>query len=171
MAGPGRTGLAIAVLFALALLTVGAALEHFDPFPRLRIAIQRQPEELPSSSAVSPAEVVRGYPTVSLQLPPAALKELLDNKMQHGRAWERMGSISYFDDGRLRFAGQAGVRIHGGGSRLTSARQGFRIFFRRDYGVAHAPRGVLLDEASHPLRRVVLHNDVRRSTDGTAWHL
>jgi formylglycine-generating enzyme required for sulfatase activity len=166
-----RPRLAIAVIAAIALTAVGAAIERFDPFPLLRFAIQRDPADLPSTRAVAATEVVRGYPTVSLHLAPRALKQLLDNKMQHGRAWERPGSISYFEDGRLRFAAQAGVRIHGGGSRLSSERQGFRIFFRREYGLTRAPRGVLLEEASDPLRRVVLHNDVRRGANGTFWHL
>ena len=171
MAGPRRAGLTIAVVSAVGLATAGAALERLDPFPRLRFAIQRNPAELPSSTAIRPADLVHGYPTVSLQLAPDALAELMEHKLEHGRAWERPGSMSYYEDGSLRFAAQAGVRIHGGGSRLTSDRQGFRIFFRRDYGVTRAPRGVLLDEASDPLRRIVLHNDVRRDRDGTAWHL
>ena len=168
---PGRTGLAVAIFAALGLVTVGAVLERVDPFPRLRFAIQRSPADLPSTSAIRGMEVVRGHPTVSVHLPPRELKDLLDNKMQHGRAWERAGSVSYFEEGRLRFAAQVGIRIHGGGSRLSSERQGFRLFFRRDYGVTRAPRGVLLDDASDPLRRVVLHNDVRRGANGTFWHL
>ena len=168
---PGRTGLAIAIAAALGLVTAGAALERLDPFPSLRFAIQRSPADLPSSRAISAMEVVRGHPTVSLHLPRRDLQQLLENKMQHGRAWERAGSVSYFEDGRLRLAAQVGVRIHGGGSRLSSERQGFRLFFRRDYGVTRAPRGVLLEDAGDPLRRVVLHNDVRRGANGTMWHL
>ena len=165
-----RTGLAIALAAALGLAVAGAAVEHLDPFPLLRFAIQRDPAEIPSSRAVDGREVVRGYPLVSLYVSPAALQDLLDHKMEHGRRWERPASLSYFDGGRLKFAAQAGVRIHGGGSRITSERQGFRVFFRREYGVTHAPAGVLLGGQSDPLRRLVIHNDVRRS-DGIEWHL
>jgi formylglycine-generating enzyme required for sulfatase activity len=165
-----RTGLAIAVAAALGLAAAGAAVEHLDLFPLLRFAIQRDPAEIPSSRAVDPREVVRGYPLVSLHVAPTALKDLMDHKMEHGRRWERPASLSYFEEGRLKFAAQAGVRIHGGGSRITSERQGFRIFFRREYGLTRAPAGVLLSAKSDPLRRLVIHNDVRRS-DGIEWHL
>src|SRR5688500_5078687 len=103
---PRRTGLAVAIFAALGLVTVGAVIERVDPFPRLRFAIQRSPTDLPSSTAISRLEVVRGHPTVSVHLPARDLKDLLDNKMQHGRAWERAGSVSYFEEGRLRFAAQ-----------------------------------------------------------------
>ena len=39
---------------------------------------------------------------------------LLPNKMKHGEEWEREGSVSYFDAGKLLFATGVGVRIHGG---------------------------------------------------------
>ncbi|MGH9371250.1 MAG: hypothetical protein ACRD15_06950, partial [Vicinamibacterales bacterium] len=168
---PGRAGLLIALAAAVTLVAVGVAVERLDPFPRLRFAIQRSPVELPSTTAVDTREVIKGYPVVSLYVAPETLDELLRNKHRHGRDWERPSSLSYFDDGRLRFTAQVGVRIHGGGSRITSPRQGFRLFLRREYGVTRAPAGVLLDRSSDPLRRVVLHNDVRRSNDHLNWHL
>jgi formylglycine-generating enzyme required for sulfatase activity len=165
--GPGRAGLVAALACASALVVLGAVVERTDPFPRLRFAIQRDARDLPSTNAVDPREIVRGYPTASLSMAPATLQELLDHKHEHGRAWERPAFLSYFEGGQARF----GVRIHGGGSRITSPRQSFRVFLRRDYGLTRAPEGVLLDRASHPLRRLVIHNDVRRSADGISWHL
>jgi formylglycine-generating enzyme required for sulfatase activity len=161
----------MALAAAATLVAVGVAVEHVDPFPRLRFAIQRNPTELPSTSAIDKLEVVKGYPLFSLYIAPAMLRELLDHKMEHGREWERPATLSYFDDGRLLFTAQVGVRIHGGGSRLTSPRQGFRVFFRRQYGATRAPAGVLLDRSSDPLQRIVLHNDVRRGGRGVQWHM
>jgi sulfatase modifying factor 1 len=169
--GPGRAGLAAAVACAIALVVAGAAVERADPFPRLRFAIQRDPRDVPSTKAVESREVVRGYPIVSLSMDPATLKELLDNKLEHGRGWERPAFLSFFEDGRVRFGANVGVRVHGGGSRITSPRQSFRVFLRKDYGITRAPAGVLLDRSSDPLRRVVIHNDVRRDGDGVLWHL
>lgn len=164
-------GLAIAVCSAAALAAVGAALERLDPFPRLRFAIQRPAEDMPSTSAVDPRIVVSGLPTMSLYMEPRALEELLANKMEHGREWERPASVSYFEGGRLLFATQTGARIHGGGSRLTSPRQGFRLFFRRQYGAPRVPSGVIFGRESDPLRRLVVHNDARRDGTGVVWHL
>jgi formylglycine-generating enzyme required for sulfatase activity len=170
-AGPGRAGLVTALACASALVVLGAVVERVDPFPRLRFAIQRDARDLQSTKAVDPREIVRGYPTASLSMAPATLQELLDHKHEHGRAWERPAFFSYFDGGQARFGANVGVRIHGGGSRITSPRQSFRIFLRRDYGLTRAPEGVLLDRSSHPLRRLVLHNDVRRGRDRVSWHL
>lgn len=170
-AGRSSTGLLALAAAALALGAIGAAVDDARVFSRLRFAIQRNAAELPSTRAVNRRQVVRGLPLMSIYLKPGDLKTLLDNKMEHGRKWERTGSVSYFDGGRLRFAGEAGVRVHGGGSRITSPRQGFRLFFRRRYGTLQFAPGVLFPPESDPLKRLVVHNDVRADPDGTRWHL
>ncbi len=77
--------------------------------------------------------------------------------------------MSYFEDGKLRFASGVGVRIHGGGSRITAPRPGFRLYFRRKYGPREVPPGVFFSPAAQPVRRIVIHDDVRR--DGKIdWH-
>jgi formylglycine-generating enzyme required for sulfatase activity len=166
-----EVSLAVLAAAALALVLVGAAIDSEDLFPRLRFAIQRDAAELPSTRAVPRREVVRGLPLLSAYLEPRELREMLDNKMEHGRKWERQASITYFDGGRLVFGGHAGARIHGGGSRITSPRQGFRLFFRRSYGTSHFPPRILFGPASDPLKRIVVHNDVRRGADRMNWHL
>ncbi|HET7595791.1 MAG TPA: hypothetical protein VFK15_02585, partial [Burkholderiales bacterium] len=112
--GPARSRLWLLAGCAAALALGGAVLERADPFPRMRFAIQRGSKELASSRAVDMRDVVRGRPLLSMYLPPADLNDLLAHKMEHGRAWERAADISYYDKGVLRFAGQVGVRIHGG---------------------------------------------------------
>jgi formylglycine-generating enzyme required for sulfatase activity len=171
---PGRRGaggLVIAAGSALALVVVGAAIEGADLFPRLRFAIQRTFDDLPSTTALDPRDLQSGLPTMSLVVDPAVLKDLLENKLEHGRAWERPAFLSYFEERKVRFGAQAGVRIHGGGSRITSEKQSFRVFFRRDYGAARAPAHILLDSSYEPLRRLVIHNDVRVDGNGVSWHL
>ena len=168
--GRGFGGLAAAVSCAVALVAVGIAIESADPFPRLRFAIQRSVDDLPSTTAVDRRELRSGHPTISLVIEPRALKEMLDNKREHGREWERPAFVSFFERGRVRFGAQVGARIHGGGSRITSPRQSFRLFFRRDYGASRAPAGILLDSPIEPLQRLVVHNDVRTDGAGVSWH-
>lgn len=156
---------------AVALAGTGAAIERAGLFAQLRFAVQQAGTELPSTLAVDRSEVVRGLPILSLYLDPAELGELLDHKLEHGLPWERRAAVSYFESGELRFAGTAGVRVHGGGSRLNSPHQSFRLFFRRRYGFTRLGTSVLFDEASQPLQRLVVHNDVRTDTDGTEWRL
>ncbi|HKY22623.1 MAG TPA: SUMF1/EgtB/PvdO family nonheme iron enzyme [Vicinamibacterales bacterium] len=141
-------------------------LESANLFPLWRFAVQWSPEALPSSSAVPMREIASGRPVLSLTLDDADLNDpvrgILPNKAEHGRQWEREGSMSYFENSKLVFASGVGVRIHGGGSRITSPRPGFRLYFRRQYGPRAASPGVFFSPAAQPVRRIVVHDDVRR---------
>jgi formylglycine-generating enzyme required for sulfatase activity len=150
-------------------------LEGARPFPLWRLALQWTPSALPSARAVPADELQKGLPTVSLVLDEPDLYDkgtgILANKLAHGPDWERPASIAYFERGRLLFASGVGVRIHGGGSRITSRRQGFRVYFRRRYGAREFAPGLVFDADAQPIRRLVVHNDVRRDADGSSWHL
>jgi formylglycine-generating enzyme required for sulfatase activity len=149
-------------------------LESADLFPSWRFAAQWTPEGLPSSRAVPADEVVSGRPVLSLTLSDHDLNDpvtgLLPNKLKHGKDWEREGSVSYFDQGKLLFASGVGVRIHGGGSRQTSPRPGFRLYFRRQYGAREVLPDALFTPAAYPLRRLIVHDDVRRDSNGLQWY-
>ena len=166
-----RAWLVIAAAGALCLgLT---ALERADLFPLWRLAVQWSPSALASTSAVPATEIASGLPALALTLDESALygeRGILTNKRKHGPDWEREGSLAYFEGGRLRFAGGVGVRVHGGGSRVTSPRQGFRLYFRRRYGPREFAPGILFSAEAQPIRRLIVHNDVRRDSDGIRWY-
>lgn len=169
-----RGALRIALLLAL-IAAAGLVVEHHDAFAPLRFAVRRDAPRMPSTVLTPEIEVVSGLPIVSLYVAPHDLTDpatgLLPNKMKHGREWERPGTVSFFEQGRLRFSSGVGVRFHGGGSRLTVPEPGFRLYFRRKYGLAQAPRGAFFEPPhDHPLRRVILHNDVRGDRR-LRWHL
>ena len=158
----------ITVVICLAALRIeGARL-----FPLWQVAVQWAPAALPSTNAVRAEEVSSGVPVLSLALDPADLHDrqtgLLVHPRQRGDDWERPGSVSYFEGGRLRFAAAVGVRIHGQ-SRTPSARQGFRLYFRRRYGAREFGPGILFGPQAQPIRRLVVHNDVR-VTRGVSWY-
>ena len=111
-----------------------------------------------------------GIPVVSLYVPNPSLWDLdtgiLPNRLRHGRAWERQGFVSFFDGERLTFSGSVGVRIHGGGSRHTRNPQGFRLFFRKQYGLPSMPaRSAFGEGHDYALKRVILHNDMGLGED------
>jgi formylglycine-generating enzyme required for sulfatase activity len=126
--------------------------------------------------AAAPAtEVSRGRPVLSLVVAREDLYDpargLLSNVLEHGDEWERPGTVAFFEDGEIRFATDVGVRVHGGGSRDVSERQGFRLYFRRRYGALQLPTGVLFGPDAQPIRTLVVHNDVRVDGNGDRWHL
>ena len=149
-------------------------LESADLFPVWRFAVQWSPEALPSSRAIPAREIASGVPVLSVTLSDADLndpaKGILFNKLQHGDEWEREGSVSYFEDGKLLFASGVGVRIHGGSSRQQAPHPGVRLYFRRKYGPREVPPGVLFSPAAQPIRRLVVHDDVRTDAKKIRWH-
>lgn len=164
-----------ALLLVAAALAVLAAISHAPTFAGVEYAIQRTPTLTPSSLALPEAERARDGATVSLYLRSRDLHHpdtgILANVTKHGRAWERPGWVSFLEGGRVTYSTQVGVRVHGGGSRLANQPQSFRIFARRKYGAREIPRGVAFDgNHRHPLRRLVLHNDMRVTDDGMRWH-
>ena len=182
LAGPGgtrpiyRQAIRIALLLG-GVLAAGVIAEHHTAFVPLRFAVQRDPELMPSTRLAPSREVARGVPLVSLYVSRHDLHDrktgILANKLKHGVEWERPGTVSYFENGRLRFSAGVGVRVHGGGARITIPEPGFRLFFRRKYGAESIPAGVIFDAPhDHPLNRLVLHNDVRVDPqEKIRWHL
>jgi formylglycine-generating enzyme required for sulfatase activity len=162
------------LIVATGVVCAGAfALEYADPFPLSRLAVRWSPSAPASTQAVPEAEIVSGVPILALSLDHSALygaTGILDNKLRHGAEWEREGSVAYYEGGRLRFASGVGVRIHGGGSRYTSPRQGFRLYFRRRYGPREFTPGILFSPRAQPIRRLIVHNDVRPDFDKTPWN-
>ncbi|HEY8550041.1 MAG TPA: CotH kinase family protein [Vicinamibacterales bacterium] len=153
---------------------VAAVLDGAHLFPGLRFAVQRNVQLLPSTAAVPVEEVKRGLPIVSLWLDEPDLHDpergILANPLGRGRDWERPASFTYFQGGRPVFGTAAGVRVHGGGSRLTSRVQSLRVYFRRSYGMREAPPGLFFGGRGDPLRQLVLHNDLRDDSNGITWH-
>ena len=146
-----------------AFIALGAAIDASDPFPRLRVAVQRPTDTFPSTTAMPALDVIKGLPTMSVYLDPHHLYDrtagILANRTQTGRDWERPATMSYFDGGRLVFATGAGIRVHGGGSRLGNGKSSFRLYFRREYGAAEFPAGALFAGRRTPLRQLVLDRD------------
>jgi hypothetical protein len=161
------------LLWPVALAAVGLVVEARDLFPGLRFAINRSPADMPSTLAVRERDRTAGYPLLSVAVEGNDLfdrqRGLLANPMGHGRDWERFAYVSFFDKGRLRIATGAGLRVHGGRSRVVSEKKSFRLFFRRRYGDALIPADALFGPPRSFLSRLVLHNDVRIDRAGRRW--
>ncbi len=74
------------------------------------------------------------------------------------RDWERPVHIEFWEiDGRLAFAQDAGVRLHGVGSRL-SPQKSLRLYARGNYGPANFDYQLFPDKAINSFRRFLLRN-------------
>jgi hypothetical protein len=169
-----RAAAAVVAAGIAAVAAAALAVHRFDPFPALTFAIQRDPERVPSTRLVPPSDVRLGIPILSLAVDEADLHDpvrgLLAHPLEKGVEWERPAYVSYFDDGRLLFASQVGIRLHGGKSRENSPVQSFRLYFERRYGANAFQPGVLFGGRSDPLRQLVVHNDLRQDLNGMWWH-
>lgn len=67
------------------------------------------------------------------------------NYSMRGREWERPVSFAYFKDGQLVTEQNAGMRIHGSGSRVFTEKS-FRLYARKEYGINKFPN-VFLEDA------------------------
>jgi hypothetical protein len=168
-----RAGLIVFGGIALA-IAVGVLVERQGLFTNLAFAIQRTPARMPSTLVVPEQDVRLGIPILSLFVRDRDLHDpetgLLTHTLERGPAWERPAFVSYFDGGQLRFAAQAGVRIHGGKSRENSPVQSLRLYFERAYGATAFQSGVLFEGRADPLRQIVVHNDLRQDLRGVWWH-
>lgn len=172
-AGP-RARRLLLIVVPVALVGVGVLLDRTGTFALFRFAVGRAPQDAPSAKAVTDADRLAGRSVVSLYVRPrdlhGRLRGLLTNPRRFGPDWERPAWVSFFEDGRLVHSAPAGVRIHGGSSRLVNRPQGFRLYFRRQYGARELPGAIAFGDAhAHPLRRLVLHNDARHRGDGNRW--
>jgi hypothetical protein len=74
-------------------------------------------------------------PVVSIVADWGDLDALHANATQRGSDWERPINLEYFEPGgQPGFNVKAGVRIHGGRSRILSPKKSYRIYFRKSYG-------------------------------------
>ena len=170
---PALRWLAIAAV-PLALVVGGTLLDASGTFAVFRFAVSRAAHEAPSARVLPADELARGVSTVSLFVRPrdltSRLRGLLVNARRSGAEWERPGWVSFFENGQVVHSAPAGVRIHGGSSREQKRPQGFRLYFRREYGARELPGAVAFGAAhAHPLRRLVLHNDYRDRSDRLRW--
>ncbi|MCC5941302.1 MAG: CotH kinase family protein [Balneolaceae bacterium] len=93
---------------------------------------------------------------------PGALHESGDdgsgNYEQRGIEWEREASLEFFDEtGELKFAQNAGLRIHGGFTRRF-AQKSFRLYARSEYGESRFNYKIFPDQDYNSYNRLLLRN-------------
>ena len=116
-----------------------------------------------------------GLPVLSLVTDPAHLWDeatgIYVNPEKRGQRWERPVTMEWLpSEGEPGFSVGAGLRIHGGGSRLTP-KKSFRLYFRGDYGPRELAYPLFGAAPGQTYDRLVLragYND-SWSSAGEAW--
>ena len=174
MPQPNPRLLTVAAL-CLGLLAAGLVADNAAWLSSLRTVVQRSPSQFPSTLVVPPFESSPSGSLLSVYTEDRYLHDpdygLLANPTRRGRAWEHPATVSYFEDGDLRFASNVGLRVHGGTSRTGSPVQSFRLYFRPEYTSSQLPPGTLFGGRADPLTRLLALNDLRRDQRGRWWHL
>lgn len=156
------------------LLAIGIAAESLGLFPALAFAVQFNPTTIPSTTAVPPDVIAAGSPVMSVYADPRDLFDpeqgILSNRTARGSDWERPALLSYFDRSRLMFTSAVGLRVHGGKSREHSPVPSFRIRFAGKWRASTFRPDTTFGWSSYPVKRLVLHNDLREDLDGNYWH-
>lgn len=162
------------LIWPLALIALGVAVETSGVFPELRFAVHRRPADMPSTRAVPPRDLAAGYPVMSVVVDRDDLfdpeRGLLVHPMERGGEWERFAYASFFDRGQLLFASGAGLRVHGGRSRVGSEKKSFSLRFRRRYGETGVPSALFFGQPASALERLIVHNDIRHDRTTRPWH-
>lgn len=118
----------------------------------------------PSSTIIKQDYLNTGWPLLSIVAKDSDLYHpdtgIIVNKMERGKAWERPAYWSFFKDGEVRSAGMAGLRMHGGRSRLQLFNN-FRLYFRKEYGISALQHKTFFGTGIKPIKRLVIHS--------TAW--
>jgi len=100
-----------------------------------------------------------GWPLLSIVVDADDLyspdKGIITNNDNRGREWERRAHVSYYEDGKLLFSTVAGLRLHGGKSRLSA--RSFRLCFREEYGADQFKPGLLFGPEIGAVRSLVVH--------------
>ena len=151
----GRTAKELRLLEYRSLANVD--LEGFDKY--------LDADEMPSTKVLEQEAKVSGLPILSVSIDPDYLygadAGLIPNSLKKGRNWERPAYFSYFENGKLRIASGAGLRVHGGKSRAGPVKS-FRLHFRELFGRADVPSDIFFDGNSSALESVVIHKDYRK---------
>ena len=120
-----------------------------------------QPELDPPEA--DPALFRPGWPLVAIDVHRRDLFSsrwgIVANFLGRGREWERPSALSFYRDGQLILKARAGLRLHGGDSRLPGRNHSFRVHFRDEWGTSEFPRGHLFAPECEPIRRLVIRID------------
>lgn len=146
------------------------ALHVVPPRNDQEIADPRYAATPPTARAVAEAlaigelQLASGRPILGLRLRAADLARMDLDPEARGRTSEVPGYMAFFEHGELRFATGVGVRPHGGISRRRASSRGYRLIFRKAYGLERPPISPFPNSqiaGLRPRRWVVRHDHPR----------
>ena len=118
------------------------------------------PEALPSTIIMQLEDLGGTLPVLSIAADEDHLNDprtgIMTNMRATGPEWEKLASVSLWENGELVVGSRAGLRIHGDSSRFRGF-PSFRLHFRPTYGASRLSGGRLLGPDAAPASAVVVH--------------
>lgn len=119
-------------------------------------------KDLPSTRVIEEEDFKKGWPLISVWTDEDNLysreKGIIRNWRGHGKDWEHLAYVSYYDKEKLLFATGAGLRLHGTSTR-NSPVPSFKVYFRKEYGMNQIEPGILFSSETKPIKRLVISTD------------
>ncbi len=140
--------------------------------------------DFPSSQIIDREKFIGDWPIISIVTDDDNLyspeKGIVVNYNGRGQKWERLAYVSYYENKKLLFATSAGLRLHGGTSRLPKTKaekqnrlmlpenareksSSFRLYFRDDYGINNIPAGLVFGPDAKAIKTLVVHYEKMKS--------
>lgn len=118
------------------------------------------PEALPSTLMMPEDQLGGPFPVLSIAADHDYLYDpetgIMENMLRTGPEWERLASVSLWEEGELVVGRRVGLRIHGDSTRFRGD-PSFRLLFRPMYGASSRDGGRLLGPETEPAAAVVVH--------------
>lgn len=119
--------------------------------------------DLHSTRLIDEEDFIDGWPLLSIVTDTDNLYDpdigILHNYEGHGKRWERLAYVSYYENKEVVFGTSAGLRLHGGEGRKKHTKfKSFRLYFRNEYGANQFKPGILFGPKTEPLKRLVVHH-------------
>ncbi len=100
------------------------------------------------------------WPIVSITIDDEYLYDpkigILVNREHRDNKWERKAHVEIIKNNHSVFRSAIGLRVHGGRRLLRKPYNGFRLYFREEFGAVKLPDNLLFDNKNIPIRTLVL---------------
>lgn len=167
----------------------GKAFDHIKD----EVVVKKELKSLVTTENTKNLKNVQGWGTLSLKIADKDLhgdRGIFTHYKERGPLWERVGHLTYLENGKEQYSDYVGIRLHGGASRVRIRlyddllgslngkkfkqveKRSLRVYFKKKYGKNEFYNDFKFENNEiKPLRRMVIHHDLPKvfMNDFTYW--